>query len=96
MKPSQILQQHRQMITQIIKAHRAHNPRVFGSVAHGTDSEHSDLDILIEPQKGMTLFDLGAIRSEVIELTGLDVDIHTPNSLPPHFREMVLLEAVPL
>ncbi|MDK4680757.1 nucleotidyltransferase family protein [Kingella negevensis] len=96
MKPSQILQQHRQQIHSIILQHRAQNPRVFGSVAQGLENENSDLDILIEPQKGMALFDLGAIRSELIELTGMEVDIHTPKSLPDSFREIVLRESLVL
>ncbi|MCG7657416.1 nucleotidyltransferase family protein [Wielerella bovis] len=96
MKPSELLQQHRAEISTIIAAHRAYNPRVFGSVVHGLDNENSDLDILIDPQKGMTLFDLGAIRSELIELMGIEVDIHTPKSLPSSFRETVLREALPL
>ena len=42
--------------------HRAVNARVFGSVAHGSDTEKSDLDILVDTTPDTTLFDLGAIR----------------------------------
>ena len=37
---------------------RASNPRVFGSVLRGRDTESSDLDILVDPLPGATLFDL--------------------------------------
>ena len=54
MKPSQILQQHRDEIRRIILSFDATNPRVFGSVARGEDSEGSDLDLLVDPVEGKT------------------------------------------
>ena len=49
MKPSLALASNRDAIRRVVAAHRASNPRVFGSVAHGDDTEESDLDILIDP-----------------------------------------------
>ncbi|GAB5887000.1 hypothetical protein JMUB7554_27780 [Staphylococcus aureus] len=40
---------------------RAANPRVFGSVLHGTDRDGSDLDLLVDALPGATLLDLGAL-----------------------------------
>lgn len=37
-KPSEILKQYHQDIYTIITAHRATNPRIFGSVAQGLDN----------------------------------------------------------
>lgn len=59
MKPSDALAAHRKQIREIVSAHRASNARVFGSVAAGTDTAASDLDILIDPKPEMTLFDMG-------------------------------------
>ncbi len=93
MRPSTALESHRQAIVQIIESHNALNPRVFGSVVHGTDREDSDLDILIDPTAETTLFDIGAIRRELKCLLGIEVDVLTPNALPDSFRERVLAEA---
>ena len=49
MRPSTALDNHRREIIQIVESHNARNPRVFGSVVHGTDRDGSDLDILIDP-----------------------------------------------
>lgn len=49
MKPSAALNAHREEIREIVLTHRASNARVFGSVVHGTDTDNSDLDILIDP-----------------------------------------------
>jgi uncharacterized protein with HEPN domain/predicted nucleotidyltransferase len=75
MKPSELLNQHREAIRQVVAAHRASNPRVFGSIVHGEDTETSDLDLLIDPSEGMSLFDMGAIIAELNELLGVEVDV---------------------
>jgi uncharacterized protein len=38
----------RQEILQILAAHGAANPRVFGSVARGTADEKSDVDLMVD------------------------------------------------
>lgn len=96
MKPSEALRTHRDAIRRIIEAHRACNPRVFGSVIHGNDTDESDLDLLIDPSPDTTLFDIGAIRQELLQLLGVPVDVVTPGALPETFREKVLSEARPL
>jgi predicted nucleotidyltransferase len=96
MKPSLALASHREVIRRVIASHRSCNPRVFGSVIHGDDTEGSDLDILIDPTPEMTLFDIGAIRHELLQLLGVSVDVLTPKALPEKFRAAVLAEAVPL
>lgn len=96
MKPSQALQQHRAAIRRVVAVHRATNPRVFGSVLHGEDTEASDLDLLIDPTPGITLFDIGSIIHELEQLLGVSVDVLTPKALPMRFRDEVLAEAVPV
>lgn len=94
MKPSQALAAHRQEIRQIVLAHRATNARVFGSVAHGSDTDESDLDILVDTTADTTLFDLGAIRYKLRNLLGVSVDVLTPGALPEKFRDVVIAEAL--
>ena len=96
MKPSLVLAMHREVIRRVVAAHHASNPRVFGSVVHGDDHDGSDLDILIEPTSETTLFDIGAIRHELIQLLNVPVDVLTPRALPEKFRATVLAEAVPV
>jgi predicted nucleotidyltransferase len=96
MKPSLVLDSNRDAIRRVVEAHRAANPRVFGSVAHGDDTEDSDLDILVDPTADTSLFDIGAIRHELLQLLGVPVDVLTPKALPEKFRATVLAEAVPV
>jgi len=96
MKPSAALASHRDAVRRVVAAHRACNPRVFGSVAHGDDNEDSDLDILIDPTAETTLMDVAAIQVELERLLGVTVDVLTPKALPDTFRNVVLSEAVPV
>ena len=96
MRPSERLNAHREAVRAIVAAHRASNPRVFGSVARGEDTEASDLDILVDPTGRPSLFDIGAIHNELTKLLGVEVDILTPNALPDKFRARVLAEAAPI
>ncbi|MDP2026113.1 nucleotidyltransferase family protein [Sulfuriferula sp.] len=96
MKPSEALEINRVAIRRVVALHRASNPRVFGSVVHANDTEDSDLDILIDPTPDTTLFDIGAIRHELLQLLGVPVDVLTPKALPETFRATVLAEAMPI
>ena len=96
MRPSAALESNRAAIRRIVEAHRARNPRVFGSVLHGVDAEGSDLDLLIDPTPETSLFDIGAIRLELGNLLGVPVDVLTPNGLPDKFRARVIAEARPV
>lgn len=94
MKPSLVLQSHREAIRKVVESHRGCNPRVFGSVLRGEDQDESDLDLLIDALPGATLFDLGAIQIELEEMLGVTVDVLTPGDLPARFRDAVVREAV--
>lgn len=96
MRPSAALEAHRDAIRAIALRHRVTNPRVFGSVLRGEDTEGSDLDILVDPTAEATLFDIGAIQYELTELLGIAIDVLTPHALPEAFRYVVLSEAVPV
>jgi len=96
MKPSDALETQREAIRRIVVAHRARNPRVFGSVARGEDTEGSDLDLLVDPTPETSLLDIGAIRHELLILLGIPVDVLTPKALPDKFRSTVIAEARPV
>ncbi|WP_137896518.1 nucleotidyltransferase family protein [Ramlibacter sp. 2FC] len=96
MRPSEALSLHRARIREIALSHRVSGGRVFGSALRGEDGPDSDLDLLVKPTAQTTPLDIGAIRYELKELLGLEVDVLTPNSLPPKFREQVLREALPV
>ncbi|MFT3812226.1 MAG: nucleotidyltransferase family protein [Acidovorax sp.] len=96
MRPSAVLDMKRSAVREVVNRFRTANPRTFGSVLHGTDRDGSDLDLLVDPMPGVTLFDLGGLQDELESLLGVHVDLLTPDDLPPKFRAQVLAEAQPV
>ena len=96
LKPSTAIDLKRAAVREAASRFRASNPRIFGSVLHGTDRDGSDLDLLVDALPGATLFDLGGLHAELEALLGVPVDLLTPADLPPKFRDAVLAEARPV
>ncbi|HET8553974.1 MAG TPA: nucleotidyltransferase family protein [Rhodanobacteraceae bacterium] len=96
MKPSIVLDLNRTAVRDAAARFRSSNIRVFGSARHGTDTEGSDLDLLVDPLPGATLFDLGGLQNELEDMLGVRVDLLTPDDLPKAFRQNVLRDALPV
>lgn len=96
MKPSIALELHREAIRLIVERHKCCNPRIFGSVIRGEDTEESDLDLLVDLLPDTTLFNIGGLQNDLIELLGVRVQVVTPGALPKRFRHEVLAVAVPV
>ena len=78
------------------RADGARNVRLIGSVARGDDRADSDLDLLVELDKGRSLLDHAALMIELEALLGCKVDVATEQGLRPRVRDRVLAEAVVL
>ena len=69
----------------------------FGSVLREDFGPDSDLDVLVEFERGRTPgLAFFSLQSELSQLLHRQVDLHTPASLSHHFRADVLKEAEPL
>jgi predicted nucleotidyltransferase len=95
-KPSAALEANQKAIREAVQRFKTRNPRVFGSVLLGQDKDGSDLDLLVDPLPGVTLFDLGGLQVELEEMLGVPVDLLTPEDLPIKYRQKVLMEALPI
>ena len=90
------LRNHRGAILQLAREHGARNVRIFGSAARGDATVDSDLDVLVEMEEGRSLVDHVALKQDLEDLLGQDVDVVTEKSLHPRIRERVLREAISL
>lgn len=95
-RPSIALEKNRTAVRETVARYRVANPRIFGSVLHGTDVAGSDIDVLVDALPGTTLFDLGGLQDELEALLGARVDVLTPDDLPAKFRAAVLSQAEPV
>lgn len=96
MKPSEALDAHRAELRELINRHGLTRPRVYGSVVSRTDTEESDLDLLVDATEKTTLFTLAGLERAAQELLGVRVSVLTPGFLPEKFRDRVLALAEPL
>ena len=95
-QPSIALRNHRDCVLEIARTYRVRNVRVFGSVAHGTDRDGSDVDLLVDVDETATLFTLAELEQTLRDLLGVAVDVRTPAEISHYIRNRVLAEAKPL
>ena len=86
----------REEILRVAAKHGARNVRLFGSAARGEASDASDLDFLVEMEPGRSLLDLVALRNDLMDLLGREVDVVSEDGLYWLLRRKILREARPL
>lgn len=86
----------RQMVAAPMSRRGVVRASIFGSVARGEATAGSDVDLLVEFEKGRTLVDLSGLRLDLCEILGRDVDVATRGSLHPKLRDAILRELVPI
>ncbi|QWT24761.1 nucleotidyltransferase domain-containing protein [Subtercola sp. PAMC28395] len=90
------LSANRKKIIDITAAQGLRNVRVFGSVARGTDTAASDVDLLVDIPDGIGLFALSRLENDIAQIIGADVDLIPARSLRNNLAGQVLREAIPL
>lgn len=89
-----LVEEHREEILEVARRHGATSIRLFGSVATGHHTNDSDIDLLVELEEGRSLLDHVALKQELEDLLGVDVDVVTPGGLHWSIRDRVLQQAV--
>lgn len=87
-----------EIIANYCRRHHIRKLSLFGSVLRDDFRPESDIDVLVEfePAHVPDFFDLIGMKEDLMELLGHKVDLKTPNSLSPYFRDRVLRESLPL
>jgi len=88
-----LVEKYRSQILALAKENGVGNVRVFGSMARNEAGPESDLDLLVDIEKGKSGLVLGGFLSDVSELVRRKVDVVTEKSLHPKIRKKVLHEA---
>lgn len=91
-----LLRRHRRAVLEIAAKRQASNVRVFGSVARGEDHADSDIDLLVDLERGVGLVGLAGLSRELTELLGVPVDVIPADTLKARNRDEVFREAIPL
>lgn len=74
-RPSALVDLHREAILALAAEHHASEVQIFGSVAAGTDTTASDLDLLVHFSSEASLYDQIDLTHGIEELLGITVDV---------------------
>jgi len=92
----ELLESRRNEILGLAVGYGAKNIRVFGSAARGEGGTASDVDLLVDMEKGRNLLDLVGFWQDLEELLGCRVDVITDGGISPYLRDRIYAEAIPL
>lgn len=81
------------MIIKILKKYGIKKAGVFGSFVRGEQKKNSDIDILIEPPKGIG-FGFVSIQFKLEDQLNKKVDLLTYNGIHPLLKKRILSEEV--
>lgn len=88
------IEQYRQLILPVLKRYFIKHAAIFGSFAKGDVNTNSDVDLLIEPGKGFTIFKMLKLEEEISDLIKRKVDLVEFSALKPSIRKEVLSSAI--
>ena len=92
--PGDALDQHREEVKRLADTCGLDNVRVFGSIARNEDIYVSDIDLLVTPREGTSLYDMTEFAILVEQITGYDVDVLSDRGRQP--SDTILAEALSL
>lgn len=84
----------KQKIIKILKKNKVKRAGIFGSYARGEAKKNSDVDILLEPPKNISLLDLSGLKIELEDKLNKKVDIISYNYIHPKLKEKILKSEV--
>ena len=77
-----------------LKKFGIHSLSIFGSVARDQAHTNSDVEILVDFEKPIGLFEYARLQMYLEEILERPVDLVTPEALRPELREEILREAI--
>ena len=67
---------------------------IFGSCVRGEQGKKSDVDLLVEFEEPIGLFEFMELEETLEDMLGTKIDLVSRKALKPHIGEQILLEVV--
>ena len=83
----------RPVVLKITRKYGIQNVRIFGSFARGEQRTKSDIDLLVDLPKGITLFGLSGLKIDLEKALQRKVDVVPADCIKPGIRENILADA---
>lgn len=94
MKPTQVQETLADRIRPILKRHDVTKAEIVGSFARGEQTPDSDFDIVVDLPRGKTLFHLVALKQDLTDEIGREVDVTTYRSVSEHLRPHLFADTI--
>ncbi|MHA7985820.1 helix-turn-helix domain-containing protein [Rathayibacter sp. CAU 1779] len=91
---AEIVHEHRDELIAAFAERGGRNLRLFGSAARGEDGPDSDVDLLVDLDEHVGIFDLAGMSIAAEKILGVAVDVAPANALKPRVAESALAEAI--
>ncbi len=82
----------KQKILPILRRHQVKRAGLFGSLVRGEMKEDSDIDILVEIDKNLSLLDFIGIKQEIEDSLERRVDLVEYDTIKPIIKDAILRE----
>jgi len=86
----------KEKIIPILKKYDVKKAGIFGSVARGEEGSDSDIDILVEIKKRMSLLEFVGLKLELEEAIKRRVDLGEYETIKPIIKDKILKDEVPI
>ena len=84
----------RKAILPILKPYQVTRAGIFGSVVRGETSDDSDIDILVDIKKNISLLEFVKLKMQLEKKLGKKVDLIEYQTLKPALRDKILQEQI--
>lgn len=96
MKNSIEIQKIKEKIMPILKAHNVTKAGIFGSYARGEQKKNSDIDILVELDENLSLFEVARIKGLLEKALRRKIDLVEYNLIRKELRKYILNDEIPI
>ena len=93
-KKEEILNKLKAKIIKILKNNKIKKAGIFGSYARGDFKKNSDIDILIQPSKNMSLLDISGLKIELEAVLNKKTDLVSYKYIHPYLKNKILRSEV--
>jgi predicted nucleotidyltransferase len=83
-------------IIPILNKHAIRKAGIFGSYARQQESQESDIDIVVELGKKISLLDLAGIKLELEDALNMKVDLLEYEAVKPSLQAIIDKEQIPV
>ena len=82
------------LIVERLRKHGAIKIVLFGSYARGEEKKGSDIDLIVNLPRKLSLLDIIGIEQELSEISGKKIDLLTEEAVHPLIKEKIKQEKI--